>query len=103
MDVRFLTPLGAAFALTMLLPLAVLALRERRARRVRSTLGLAEMQPIVETTRSLDERTDAEVFVVADVSRSMLASAKAGAPTRLARAQAHAGELGAQLPGVRVG
>ena len=127
MDVRFLTPLGAAFALTLLVPLAVLALRERRARRVRSTLGLAQqplrsllpvagalaltpcllglaaMQPIVETTRTLDERTDAEVFVVADVSRSMLASASSGAPTRLERAQAHAGELRAQLPGVRVG
>jgi hypothetical protein len=127
MDVRFLTPLGAVFALTLILPLAVLALRERRARRVRSTLGLAQqplrsllplaaalalipcllglaaMQPIVETTRTLDERTDAEVFVVADVSRSMLASASSGAPTRLARAQARAGELRAQLPGVPVG
>lgn len=127
MDVRFLTPLGAAFALTLLVPLAVLALRERRARRVRSTLGLAQqplrsllpvagalaltpcllglaaMQPIVETTRTLDERTDAEVFVVADVSRSMLASAGSAAPTRLERAQAHAGELRARLPGVRVG
>jgi hypothetical protein len=105
----------------------VLVRRERRARGVRSTLGLAQptlrslvpvavalalipgllglaaMQPVVETTRTLAERTDAEVFVVADVSRSMLASARAGAPTRLERAQAQAEELRAQLPGVRVG
>ena len=127
MDVHFLTPLGALFALTLLAPLAVLALRERRARTVRTALGLSQrplrslvplaaalaavpcllalaaMQPIVETTRTIDERTDAEVFVVTDVSRSMLASARSGSPTRLERAQAQAEELRAQLPGVPVG
>jgi len=126
-DVRFLTPLGAVLALTLLLPLAVLVLRERRARSVRTSLGLAQrplralvplaaalaavpcllglaaMQPIVETTRTIDERTDAEVFVVADVSRSMLASARSGAPTRLERVQSRAEQLRAELPGVRVG
>lgn len=127
MDVRFLTPLGAVLAVTLLVPLAVLVLRERRARRVRASLdlaqptllslvpvaaalalipcllGLAAMQPVVETTRTLSERTDAEVFVVADVSRSMLASDGSDAPTRLERAQAQAEELRAQLPGVKVG
>ena len=127
MDVRFLTPLGAVLAATLLVPLAMLVLRERRARSVRASLGLeqrplrslvplaaalalapcllalAAMQPIVETTRTISERTDAEVFVVADVSRSMLASAGSGAPTRLERAQTHAEELRAQLPGVPVG
>jgi hypothetical protein len=126
-DVRFLTPLGAVLALTALVPLVVLALRERRARNVRATLGLAQrplrslvpiavalaavpcllalaaMQPIVETTKTIEERTDAEVFVVADVSRSMLASAGSGAPTRLERAQAEAEALRAELPGVPVG
>lgn len=127
MDVRFLTPLGAVLALTLILPLGVLVLRERQARRVRAVLGLARrplrslvpvavalaavpcllglaaMQPIVETTRTIDERTDAEVFVVLDVSRSMLASSAPGAPTRLERAQAHAERLRAELPGVPVG
>jgi len=126
-DVRFLTPLGALLALTLLVPLAVLVLRERRARSVRSSLGLAQtplrsvapiaialaaapcllglaaMQPIVETTKTIDERTDAEVFVVADVSRSMLASSRAGAPTRLERARADAEHLRDRLPGVPVG
>ena len=112
MDVRFLTPLGAVLALALVVPVAVLVLRERRARRVRTSLGLAQppvrslgplaaalaavpcllglaaMQPIVETTRTIDERTDAEVFVVADVSRSMLASSRSGSPTRLERVQA---------------
>ncbi|MGZ8782255.1 MAG: vWA domain-containing protein [Gaiellaceae bacterium] len=127
MDVRFLTPLGAVFAVTLLVPLAVLVLRERRARSVRAALGLAQpplrallplaaalaaapcvlalaaMQPIIETTRTIEERTDAELFVVADVSRSMLASSRSGAPTRLERVQAHAERLRAQLPGVPVG
>jgi hypothetical protein len=127
MDVRFLTPLGAVLALTLLVPLAVLVLRERRARRVRGSLGLSQpplrsllplaaalaaapcllglaaMQPIVETTKTIDERTDAEVFVVADVSRSMLASERSGAPTRLERARAGAEQLRERLPGVPVG
>ena len=127
MDIRFLTPLGALLALTAVVPLAVLVLRERRARAVRAALGLAQrpwpsllplaaalaaapcllalaaMQPIVETTRTIDERTDAEVFVVADVSRSMLASARSGSPTRLERVQAQAEALRAHLPGVPVG
>lgn len=127
MDVRFLTPLGAVLALTALVPLVVLAFRERRARNVRTTLGLAQrplralvsvavalaavpcllalaaMQPIVETTKTIEERTDAEVFVVADVSRSMLASSGSGAPTRLERVQADAEALRAELPGVPVG
>jgi hypothetical protein len=126
-DVRFLTPLGALLALTLLVPLAVLALRERRVRRVRAglgleqtplrslvpiavalaavpcLLGLAATQPIVETTKTIDERTDAEVFVVADVSRSMLASSRSGAPTRLERARADADQLRDRLPGVPVG
>ncbi len=107
-------PLGAVLAVTLVAPLAVLVLRERRARSVRASLGLAQrplrslvplaaalaavpcllalaaMQPIVETTKTIDERTDAEVFVVADVSRSMLASSRSGSPTRLERVQAAA-------------
>jgi hypothetical protein len=126
-DIRFLTPLGAAFALTALLPLAVLVYRERRARRLRTALALAQpphrahlplalalvaisaivalaaMQPVIERTRTVHERTDAEVFVVFDVSRSMLAAAKPGSPTRLERAQAIAETLRAGLPEVPIG
>lgn len=122
-----MTPLGALFALTLFVPVSVLVLRERRARAVRASLGLpqrqpasllplalslaavsnllalAAMQPIVETTRTIDERTDAEVFIVADVSRSMLASARSGSPTRLERARAQAEELRQRLRGVPVG
>ena len=127
MDVRFLTPLGAVFALTALLPLAVLVLRERRARQMRTALALgqlppwsllplglalvvvpalialAAMQPVIETTRTVRERTDAEAFVVFDVSRSMLAAAKPGSPTRLERAQDIAEKLRARLHEVPIG
>jgi len=48
-------------------------------------------------------RTDAEAFVVIDVSRSMLARREAGSSTRLARAKRAASELRASLGGVRVG
>ena len=127
MDVRFLTPLGAAFALTALLPLGVLVNRELRARRLRTALALkqpphrshlalalalvaisaivalAAMQPVIERTRTARERTDAEVLVVFDVSRSMLAAAKPGSPTRLERAQTIAKTLRARLPEVPIG
>src|SRR5829696_9187724 len=117
MDIRFLTPLGAVFAVSVLAPLALLVLRERRARRLRKVLALrqpplraqvplvlalvavpalvalAAMQPVVETTRTVRERADAEAFVVFDVSRSMLAAAEPGAPTRLERARHAAEEL----------
>jgi hypothetical protein len=126
-EIGFLTPLGALFALTALVPLAVLVLRERRARRMRVGLGLAQVplrslvplavalaavpallalaatQPVVETTRTVQERTDAEAYVVLDVSRSMLAGAEAGAPTRLERAQAFAARLRRRLPQVPLG
>jgi von Willebrand factor type A domain len=127
MEVRFLTPVGALFALAAVLPLAVLALRERRVRRVRGglrlphpalrsflplaialaavalLLGLAATQPVVETDRTVRERIDAEAFVVLDVSRSMLAAADAGAPTRLDRAKTLAQTLRQRLPQVPVG
>ena len=48
-------------------------------------------------------RTDAEVFVVFDVSRSMLASKAAGEPSRLARSKADALKLREDLPEVPFG
>ncbi|HSG12431.1 MAG TPA: VWA domain-containing protein [Gaiellaceae bacterium] len=127
MDVSLVTPLGILFALTCALPLAALALRERRLRSVRRALGIAEptlrsrapvlaalvgvplllglaaTQPVVETTRTVNARTDVQAFVVLDVSRSMLASEAAGAPTRLERARVLASRLRQELPEVPIG
>jgi hypothetical protein len=127
MDIAFLTPLGALFVVAALVPLGVFRSRERRGRRIRATLGLGEpsrrsqltfvfalgavcslvaaaaAQPVVATTRELRERTDAQVFVVLDSSRSMLASAEPGAPTRFDRAREIARGLAQQLPEVPVG
>lgn len=127
MDVRLVTPLGILFGLTALVPLAVFALRRRRLRDVRRALGLARAplraeiplvvaittvpvllgiaatQPVVETTRTVRERTDVQAFVVLDVSRSMLASRAPGTPTRFERARGLASELRGELPEVPFG
>jgi len=109
--VTFLTPVAALLALAAVVPLVVFARRRQRARHVRRTLGLAEpsrrvwvplaaclglvpvligvaaAQPVVTNARVLSERTDAEVFIVLDISRSMLASEAPDAPTRFERAR----------------
>ncbi len=127
MEIALLTPLAALFALAALVPLAVFLGRERDVRRIRASLwlaepsrrsrlsvavalvavcallGLAAAQPVVATTRVLPERTDAQVFVVLDTSRSMLASAEPGAPTRFERARSLAIALGDRLPEVPIG
>jgi hypothetical protein len=126
-DVTFVTPLAALFALSALLPLAVYVVRRRRLGEVGRTLGLATptfgsqlsflaalaavpallgmaaAQPVIETTRTVPERTDAQVFVVLDVSRSMLAAAEPGAPTRFERAREVALGLREALPDVPLG
>ena len=107
----FLTPGAALVALAALLPVAVFARRERRARRVRTALGLAEppagprrrllaalvavpvligvaaAQPVLDRSTAQQARTDAEIFFVLDTSRSMLASAAPEGRTRLDRAR----------------
>ncbi len=127
MEISFLTPLGAVFALAALVPISVFLARERRASRQRAHLGLREpsprsrvslaaalaavcgllalaaAQPVVATSRTLDARTDAEVFVVLDTSRSMLASAGPGAPTRFDRGRTLIDQLSAGLPELPVG
>ncbi|MGH3137436.1 MAG: vWA domain-containing protein [Gaiellaceae bacterium] len=126
-SLTLLTPVGALLSVGVLIPLAALLLARRRARRVRSTLdmsepprrgvvvalaslltagvllGLAATQPIVEQTKTLQVRTDAEAFVVVDVSRSMLAQRDAGSAMRIVRAKRAASELRASLGGVPVG
>lgn len=127
MALSFLTPAGALVALTGLLPVAVHLLRERRARRVRTALGLAEpaartdrlllaalvavpvlvgiaaAQPVLDRAQPRQERVDAEVLFVLDTTRSMHAASDARRPTRFDRALRIANELRAALPDVRAG
>jgi hypothetical protein len=127
LSITFLTPVGGLLALGALLPLVGLAAVTRRAGRVRRTLalpprprrrlvlpaaaavvaacllGLAAAQPVLARTTTLDVRTDAEVFVALDVSRSMLASRGPGGATRLRRAKLVAEALRGELAGVPVG
>jgi hypothetical protein len=126
-DVRLVTPLALLFGVTALLPLAVFALRLRRLGETRralrlaqpslrsylplvialaavpALLGLAAAQPVVETTKTVRQRTDVQAFVVLDVSRSMLASRESGAPTRLDRAKDLAVTLRRELPDIPFG
>jgi von Willebrand factor type A domain len=127
MGLSFLTPWGGLFVLAALAPLAVLRARARRIGRIRSALGLgaqsgrsrlshalalatlcallalAAAQPVVTTSRTLTERTDAQVFLVLDTSRSMLASAAPGEPTRFDRSRDLAQGLADRLPEVPIG
>jgi hypothetical protein len=126
-EIRLITPLGALFALTAVVPLSVFLLRSRRLASIRRMLGLPEptlrsrlpmllalaavpallgmaaAQPVVETTRTAPERTDAQAFVVVDVSRSMLAAGGPGAATRFERARDVALELRDSVPEVPFG
>jgi hypothetical protein len=111
----------------VVVPLTALALVARRAGRTRRALalpqrrrrslivpiaamvlaalllGLAAAQPVLARETRLHVRTDAEVFVALDVSRSMLARKAQTAPTRLGRARSLAVQLRQDLPGVKVG
>jgi von Willebrand factor type A domain len=127
MSLSFLTPVAALLAFAGLVPLAGLAVTHGRARRIRRTLGLAEpgrrslvvalaalvcgsslvglaaAQPVVEDSTSHRVRTDTEVYVVLDTSRSMLASRSPGSARRIDRAKAAAIDVRASIPDVRVG
>jgi hypothetical protein len=113
----FLSPLGALVALAVVLPLGAYALLEVRSRRVAerirltlpplrsrfgipaalavvaALLGIAAAQPVISGTHSHTGRSDAQVYVLFDVSRSMLARSSSGAPDRLQRAKALALKL----------
>lgn len=121
----FLTPLAALVVIVGLAPLAAFVLRERRGRRVRRTLGLADprpdrvvvaalvavpvlvgiaaAQPVLDRSAPLPERRDAEIFFVLDTSRSMLAARGPDAPMRFDRARARAIAIRAQLAAVPAG
>jgi hypothetical protein len=127
MGLAFLSPLAALIVLVGVVPLATLAVVGRRARRARRLLGLDEpgsadrlavpvaiaavavllalaaAQPTLRDRRTQKVRTDAEVWVVLDTSRSMLARLAPGQPTRLERARAFAHGFRVALRGVPIG
>jgi hypothetical protein len=127
MGVDFLTPVYGLVALGVLLPLAALRRVERRAGEVRSILrlpdppavsrrtflvalvalpfllGAAAAQPVLDIQEQKQERTDAQAYVVMDITRSMLASRKASSPNRFDRARSAALKIRAELPEVPFG
>jgi hypothetical protein len=125
MSLELLTPLAALVALGGVLPLIATAVSARRADRARrelgleprgrsrlpvaavlvgaTLLGLAAAQPILEQKTRLAVRSDAEAYVVVDISRSMLARRDTESAPRIERAKAAAIALRGQLQGVRVG
>jgi hypothetical protein len=126
-ELVFLTPRAALVTLAVVVPLALILLTERRAGRLRSILrlgapstvsrlevpvavcavcgllGLAAAQPVVRADRPRLTRRDAEVFVAVDISRSMLASTRAGGPIRLDRAKRVADDVRTRLADIPVG
>jgi hypothetical protein len=126
-SLSFLSPYAAAAGLVGGLALLALRRTRRRAARVEGSLGLdpphrsrllldaglivavavllalAAAQPVVSATASTKGREGAEVIVVVDITRSMLARRAPTEPTRLERAQQVAKELRAGVPDVRVG
>jgi von Willebrand factor type A domain len=127
MDVSFLTPVALLFGLLAAVPLAVFVDRRRRADRIRRAVGLepgssrswpvlavslaavpvlvgvAAAQPVITSARTVPQRSDVEVFVVVDTSRSMLASAGPEEPTRFRRAQQEVIALQEQLRDIPLG
>ena len=127
MSFTILTPLGALLAVGVVVPLVALLRARRKAGSVRDILGVAEprrralavplaalvagaallglaaAQPVFEWTRDQRVRTDAEAFVVLDVSRSMLAQPNLDSPQRIDRAKAAAATLRGSLSEVPVG
>jgi len=125
--ISFLTPLAALFALSACLPLGAFLVTERRSGRIRQVLSLppprrravvpvvialvlltslvavAAAQPVVVRQRLVSERADAQAFFLFDTSRSMLASAGPGKPTRLMRAKHIALRLEARLRDLPIG
>lgn len=70
---------------------------------VAGLLALAAAQPVVSATASTKGRSGAEVYVVVDITRSMLARRAPREPTRLERAKRIAALLRAGVPDVRMG
>ena len=127
MRLEFLSPLGALFVLAVVAPVAALAWVERRARGLRTFLGLddpglrakvpiaaslvavplllsvALAQPVIRYTGVHRVRTDAEAYYVFDVSRSMSAAASPESPRRFDRAVAVAERVHQRLADIPSG
>jgi hypothetical protein len=127
LGVSFLTPLDGLFVLAAALPLGALFLTERRAARIRRLLevigprrraiapvvaalvalpalvAVAAAQPVVVRERMVNERADAQAFILVDTSLSMRASGGPGRPSRLQRAKRMAIRLQHALSDVPVG
>lgn len=127
MGVTLLSPLGLLLLAGVVVPLAALALAERRAGQVGRGIGLvapsrrrrlevalaltavaallalAAAQPVVGRSQQVRVNVDSEAIVVFDVSGSMAASAGPGKPTRLERARRLALRLRGELAGYQVG
>jgi hypothetical protein len=125
--VVFLTPLAALVALAVVVPVATALIVSRRAAGIRRSLrlpsprlrsravpvvalvsagalvGVAAAQPVLERSTRFRVRSDAEAYVVVDISRSMLARADRGSPARIERATSAAVEVRQELAGVKVG
>lgn len=123
----FLVPEGLSLCATAIVPLAVLVALARRQHRVVRALGLrpelpastiriaaltalvcvglgvAAAQPVLTTESGRATRTESELVVVADVSRSMLARSGPSGESRLERARSLAVRLRAAAPGVPAG
>ena len=126
-EIVFLTPRAALVGLAFLVPLVAVGLRQRSGARVRSTLGLAApgrasrlvrpaalvalgvlvaataAHPAIRDSVSTPARSDAELYLTFDVSRSMLAAAAPGKVVRLERERALGRAVHAALPGVPTG
>jgi hypothetical protein len=123
----FLTPRAALVGLAFVVPLLTLARREKPHSRVRSILGLhrpgltgvlvrpfgivalaalvaaTAAQPAVRDTDSTQVRSDAELFLTFDVSRSMLATGAPGGRPRMERARTLGSVVHSALPEVPTG
>ncbi|MFL5929418.1 MAG: vWA domain-containing protein [Gaiellaceae bacterium] len=124
---HFLTPEAVYAAPVVLVPAAAVLLSSRRRRKLLALLGLAPAplvrragtalaaaaacallvaaaaQPVLARSPVRNVRTDSELYVVLDTSRSMAASATPTAPTREARAKRFAIELRSALPEIPAG
>lgn len=126
-DLVFLTPHAALVGLAFIAPLVTLAIRERAYARARVTLGLrppsliralarpvglialavlvavTAAQPAVQATDSTPIRSDAELILTFDVSRSMKAASTPGGTVRLERARVLGREVHEALSDVPTG
>jgi hypothetical protein len=123
----FLSPSAALVGLAFLVPLTMLAWRERVGSRARRQLGLQRpsrvrvlarplalvvlgalvgvtaAQPAIRRSASVPMRADAELYLTFDVTRSMLARQALDEPVRLERSRALAREIHAGLLDVPTG